>query len=320
MKNNTTLNGLRSIIRSKSGNNLLILTFHRVLKFPDDVIGDVHEEMFEMKLQILSKYFNLLKVSEAIELLKNDSLPSRAVCITFDDGYLDNHDTALPLLKKWAVPATFFVATGYLHGKNMWNDIVLDAFRLTSMAECDLSELGCELDIEKLDLSSTQLRKQAAYAVLNVWKYKSIDERDDNAKKLLNLLDVKSTKRLMMNEKEVRNLANEGMEIGAHTVNHPILRSITNEDSKLEIYESKQTLERIIEKRITSFAYPNGKKQQDYSAEHVDIIKQLGFDNAVTTNWGKAGNGSSQFELPRVAFNEMQSWKFGLKMMKAYFQ
>ena len=316
MKNNTILNGVRSIIGSKPGNNLLILTFHRVLKFPDDVIGDVCEEMFEMKLQVLSKYFNLLKVSEAIELLKQDSLPPRAACITFDDGYLDNHDTALPLLKKWAVPATFFVATGYLHGKNMWNDVVLDAFRFTSITECDLSELG----IKKFDLSTAQLRKQAAYAILNEWKYKPINERDDNAHKLLNLLDVKSTKRLMMSEKEVRNLADEGMEIGAHTVSHPILRSISNEDAKSEIYESKRTLEKIIDKPITSFAFPNGRMKQDYSNEHVEIIEQLGFENAVTTNWGKVDNNSNQFELPRIAFNETQSWKFGLKMVKAYLQ
>lgn len=310
------MHGIRSIIGRKRGNNLLILTFHRVLKLPDEVIEDVYEEMFEMKLQVLSKYFNLLRVSEAIEMLKQDLLPPRTACITFDDGYLDNHDTALPLLKKWAAPATFFVATGYLQGKNMWNDVVLDAFRATSMNECNLSELG----LEKFDLSTKQLRKQAAYTVLDEWKYKPVIERDSLAQELLKLLCVKHSKPLMMREKEIRELANQGMEIGAHTVSHPILTCLSSEEAMNEINESKQTLEGIIDKPVTSFAFPNGRAKQDYSKEHVKMIEKLGFKNAVTTNWGKANNNSDYFQLPRIAFNESQSWKFGLKMVKAYLQ
>src|SRR5215471_13447477 len=92
---------------------LSILLYHRVLTDVDDLnTWDVTAAVFEGQMQALRANFSPLRLSEAVERLAERSLPERAICVTFDDGYADNADVALPILKHWGVPATFFVSTG----------------------------------------------------------------------------------------------------------------------------------------------------------------------------------------------------------------
>ncbi|MDX9839711.1 MAG: polysaccharide deacetylase family protein, partial [Azoarcus sp.] len=89
------------------------------------------------------------------------------------------------------------------------------------------------------------------------------------------------------------------VEIGAHTVNHPILATLDVKAAEQEIAGSRETLEGLLGKRINLFAYPNGKPGQDYLPEHVGLVKRLGFRAAVSTAWGAADCSSDLFQLPR---------------------
>ena len=104
---------------------------------------------------------------------------------------------------------------------------------------------------------------------------------------------------LMMNSDQVRDLHRSGMEIGAHTVNHPILTSITSSEAEREIDEGKRGLESLIDAPVNVFAYPNGKPNQDYDHSHVAMAKNLGFIGAVSTAPGVAQTGDDVFQLPR---------------------
>ena len=73
--------------------------------------------------------FNVISLADGVAGLKRGCLPPRALSITFDDGYRDNHDIALPILLQLGLPATFFVATGFLDGGRMFNDTVIEAVR-----------------------------------------------------------------------------------------------------------------------------------------------------------------------------------------------
>ena len=128
---------------SGSSARLSVLIFHRVLPVPDPVFpGEFDAVRFDQMLTWLRSAFNVLPLDEAIARARTGSLPARAAAITFDDGYADNCEIALPLLKKHGVSATFFVATDFIDGGRMWNDSVIAAIRNCPSPVLDLSGLG----------------------------------------------------------------------------------------------------------------------------------------------------------------------------------
>ena len=294
---------------------LLILTYHRVLADPDILTGEnVDEKTFDWQVATLHKQFNILRLTDAIDLLKNGNLPERAVCITFDDGYADNYERALPILKKWQVPATFFVAIGFLDGGRMWNDTVIESIRRAKCDELDLNNIGLGIH----SLSSTIERKKAIYSILRNIKYMPLEERNNTVNKLADIVGEELPDDMMMTTNQVHALGNQGMEIGAHTVNHPILASLSPDSAESEIVGSKQSLEEITGYEINAFAYPNGKPGVDYIRENVDAVRRAGFRVSVSTAWGYASNHSDVLQLPRVGSWDNSPFRFGIRMLSVY--
>ena len=120
----------------------------------------------------------------------------------------------------------------------------------------------------------------------------------------------------MMRAQDVQRLHESGMTIGAHTVNHPILNTIPEEEARSEIALGRKRLEDITGARVRLFAYPNGKPAEDYSLRHVRLVRELGFDGAVTTAWGTARHDADPFQLPRFGPWDRQRWKYGLRLLK----
>jgi len=124
---------------------LSILIFHRVLAETDPLFpGEPNAAQFDKLCAHLRARFEVLPLSEAVTRLQQGSLPAGALAITFDDGYADNLSIAAPILRKHHLPATLFIATGYLDGGCMWNDKLIEAFRSTRNSEIDLRDLGLE--------------------------------------------------------------------------------------------------------------------------------------------------------------------------------
>jgi peptidoglycan/xylan/chitin deacetylase (PgdA/CDA1 family) len=104
---------------------------------------------------------------------------------------------------------------------------------------------------------------------------------------------------LMMTSQQVRQVAASGMEVGGHTVNHPILRSLSEEEARAEIDGGRQALEKIVGSPVVSFAYPNGRYGEDYTTRDRDLVASLGFLRAVATRRGAAHVQSDIYQLPR---------------------
>jgi peptidoglycan/xylan/chitin deacetylase (PgdA/CDA1 family) len=104
---------------------------------------------------------------------------------------------------------------------------------------------------------------------------------------------------LMLMDEQVRELQKAGVEIGAHTVNHPILCNLSTDEAREEILESKQNLEEILGSSVRLFAYPNGRRGEDYDSEHAELVRSLGFRAAVSTHPGAAGSETDAYQLPR---------------------
>ena len=296
--------------------SLLVMIFHRVLPQPDPMMPDEPDAAsFAAQMDLVAENFNVLPLREAITRLRDGSLPPRALCITFDDGYANNYEVALPILAARKLPATVFVAAGFLNGGRMFNDTVIETVRGAGVV-IDLEAEG----IGKFDLTKPGARRAAQREIVTKLKYLSPPDRMREAEALAARLGVKLPSNLMMTDDQVRKLAAAGVEIGAHTMTHPILTRIDADTARREITESKRRLEEILGMPVRSFAYPNGRPGQDYDGTHVKIAKEAGFDLAVSTAWGAATSGSDNFQIPRVAPWDASARRYGMRLMKAYRQ
>jgi peptidoglycan/xylan/chitin deacetylase (PgdA/CDA1 family) len=283
-------------IFSRGSGRFAVLIYHRVLPEPDPLFPEqVDKERFELHLRALMRFFNVMLLGEALERRRSGSLPPRTACITFDDGYADNAEIALPLLAAKKLKATFFIATGFLNGGAMWNDVLIHALRDTTRVDIDLKKFG----LERFALVSTAARSAAIRKVIGAVKYRPPAERRDLGERVLDLCDVAPPQNLMMMDEQVRRLHTAGMEIGAHTCTHPILTAIADSEAEEEIAAGRDQLEALTGERPRLFAYPNGRPHLDYRREHVDLVRNLGFTAAVSTSWGAPSARADTFQIPR---------------------
>ena len=305
----------RTVFQKKT----MILVYHRVAETQADPWGlSVSPRHFAQQLQVLRAIANPISLQELIHAKSDGELPPRPVCITFDDGYADNLHNAKPALEAAQTPGTVFVTPGYLNvAEDLWWDelakIILDP-----------ASRGDELS---LNLQGYHY----AYSFL-------VDERDGNPGSawraweeapgpreaaylaiyglLVNLSDADRGNALAqlrqgakpyadrqqhrcLTEQELRELAaGAWVEIGAHTLTHPVLAGLSAAEQQQEIEGSKRRLEALIGKRVTSFAYPYGKKNH-YTRQTVRTVEASGFACACSNFGGLVTRTSDRFVLPR---------------------
>jgi peptidoglycan/xylan/chitin deacetylase (PgdA/CDA1 family) len=256
---------------------LSILIYHRVRARRDPLFpAELESSGFERHLEVVGSLFNVLPLSEAIRRLRNGTL-------------------ALPLLKRHRMTSTFFVSTGYLDGGRMWNDTVIESVRGAVGDVLDLTAMG----LRPFAIASDADRRATISALLSQFKYLQPAERDEHCAAVREASNAAMPDDLMLSSEQVRMLHAAGMEIGAHTVTHPILARIPIDVARREIADGRDALQTITGTPVTLFAYPNGKPGSDYKGEHVDAVRALGFDAAVTTSWGVARIATDPLQLPR---------------------
>jgi peptidoglycan/xylan/chitin deacetylase (PgdA/CDA1 family) len=293
---------------------LSVLIFHRVLADADPLFPEeVDADRFDTLCRWVRAQFNVLPLDQAVARLRSGSLPERALALTFDDGYADNFHVALPILLRHGLTATFFIATGFIDGGRMWNDTVIEAVRRTSLTCCNLVDVPvCGSQSAALD---TVANKRAVIAaVIGATKYRPAAERDAIAGRLAARLGAALPGDMMMTSDEVKGLRRAGMQIGAHTVSHPILARLDVKAIRAEIIDSKRFLESLLGEPVTLFAYPNGKPGDDYDERSVRIVEESGFHAALSTAWGAARATTGLFELPRFTPWDRSELRFGLRL------
>lgn len=302
---------------NRFSNKLLILSYHRVHAECEQIDTDeIDESQFRMHVDVFSKYFNVFKLSDAIGRLKSGSLPNRAICITFDDGYRDNFDVALPILTSRGVPATFFIASGYLNGGIMWNDIVSQSVMRYGGDYIDLRQY----DLDKYPLRTAAEKRIAYKSMIQNLKYLPKQDRELRCQAICEQLQATLPTDLMMSPTEVLKLHKTGMEIGAHTQSHPILSVVADAEAKAEIVDSKIDLEHILQSTVSSFAYPNGRPGRDYQPRHVDMVREAGFDFAVSTLPGYVSSTFDPLQLGRFSVWHRSKPKLILRLLLNYFE
>jgi len=292
-----------------------IFIFHRVLDNLDPLLpGEPDIKRFDQIMRILSEAFCVIPLAEAVERLESKTLPKRAACITFDDGYLDNYTNALPILKKYNLPATIFIATSFINRGIMWNDMIIESLR----------SFSGEITLPKLDLNETpcidnEQRVALVNLILHKIKHLPHDEREEIVEDITSMTNYQRDP-LMLNESEILELHRNNVMIGAHTHTHPILANLSRQDSHSEIAESKEMLESLLKDKVEYFAYPNGRPSSDYTEKDVDVVKHLNFKAAVSTRKTIATSKDDIYELPRFTPWDENLDKFALRSITEAFR
>ena len=310
--------GLRLLSPAGQQARLSILIFHRVHARPDPLFpGEMDAQHFRAVLGWLREWFQVLPLDQAVERWRQGDLPARAAAITFDDGYADNHQVALPLLEAAGLSACFFIATGFLDGGRMWNDVLIEAVRGARGERLDVSGLSPVFaDLAPLPLDNWPARSRAAVCLIDRAKYLPMAERQALVEAVARASGAPRGEALMMSSAQLRDMRRRGMVIGAHTVQHPILARLPEALAAEQIVQGKAAIEELLDERIGLFAYPNGKPGEDYRPEHVDIVRRAGFDAAVTTSPGAARAGTDPFQIPRFSPWQRDRLRFGLSLAR----
>lgn len=299
----------------KMNRRLAVLIYHRVGRSQDPLRPRMATAAeFRGQMRVLARYFRPLDLVEGLRRLRAGTLPSRAVAVTFDDGYMDNVQVALPILREQRIPATFFIATAYLDGGRMWNDTVIEAVRRLVPGEHVFRHAGLEV----ISVPNSLDRRSLVLTLLNTIKHRPQDERQRAADRLAELTDRVLPRDLMMRREDVRLLTEAGMNVGGHTRTHPILSGLTPAGAEQEIADGLDDLAEIIGRRPTLFAYPNGRRGLDYGDREVELLRRIGVEAAFVTNRGVMTHKSDTLQAPRLTPLHRRAERFGLALWRAY--
>ena len=289
---------------------LFVFIFHRVVAVADPLLpAEPDAKQFDWMMRFIARNFNVLPFGEAVDRLVRGVLPAAAASITFDDGYRDNYAVALPILQRYGLVGTFFIATGFLDGGRMWNDDIIEAVRASPEGRVDWSDDG----LGRHDLSSLAARLACIGAVLDRLKYFPHRQRTQIARSIARRAGVPERSEFMLALPELRALRGSGMEIGAHTRSHPILSSVDDDQAWAEISGGKADLEDILGEPVDVFAYPNGNPLRDLSEAHVRMIRSAGFRAAATTASGIGRQSCDPMLIPRFTPWDRSRFRFGAR-------
>jgi CelD/BcsL family acetyltransferase involved in cellulose biosynthesis/peptidoglycan/xylan/chitin deacetylase (PgdA/CDA1 family) len=299
-------------IRRRERPVVQIFQYHRVNDDADPFFGGLAVDSFGAQMQHIARNFPIVSLDQVAA--KN--LPGGHhyyAAITFDDGYRDNFVCAFPILKQLGIPATIFLATGFVDADQLpWYDQVRLAFKLTTRTKFVVEDRGGPGGC----LTTLSSRLRFMEQTLGWLRAMQGAERQSALGKLYDALGVPPDLNLpnqMQRWEDVRQMSKHQITFGAHTVTHPVLSKISQPQLKREIAGSKKTIENRLQQPVLHFAYPFGQVQ-DFNAEAKLAVQDAGFKTAVTTIWGLNDPDDDPFEFKRFTPWETDPAEFKMKL------
>ena len=297
---------------SSSLHRLRVLAYHRVLPrstepgFDYDIeLVSAWEDEFDWQMRYLARNHEVITCQELAQLIDaGRPVPRRAVIVTFDDGYQDNHDVVLPILRRHGVPAVVFVATGYMDSRETyWYDQLVHWMLRVERAELDLPGGGTRLHVGG-DQAARRRTAQAALKHLKVLPEGLRRETIDAWRRALGApaCDEFSGNNGPMSWGQVKALADAGIEIGSHSVTHPVLANVADDEQlERELVDSKAQIEARTGQQVVSLAYPVGGPGA-YSERVVEFVRRAGYRFGFTYESGVIDlHRMDPFRLRRLA-------------------
>ncbi|WP_066509401.1 polysaccharide deacetylase family protein [Rufibacter sp. DG15C] len=324
---------LKHIIKDYLKPSALVLMYHRV-EAPDHDVWDisVHPERFEQQLQALKNHYRVIPLSELLDRQKKNSLQSNTLAITFDDGYADNFFIAKPLLDKYNLPATFFIATRNTDTANgfWWDEleeVMLGTAQLPTHFKMNVSGIELDLDLgEECNLTQDLKEKlshwkafvqetdtQRSKLFLQLWQVLRPLAHAEQQQYLASIKEwagrtaVDEKKSTCMSYAQLKELAaNSLFEVGSHTNTHPLLPSLSKEQQLLEWRQNRDVLQDITSQNVKTCSFPYGA----YNAESIEVTQQIGFSGAFTTQEQRIHQHTNPFQLGRIQVPDLGEQAF----------
>jgi peptidoglycan/xylan/chitin deacetylase (PgdA/CDA1 family) len=280
----------------------VILTFHRFSGNGEGLPGGMPIQRFAEDMEYLTRHYRVVSLRTVTDELSRGEVPPYTVAVTVDDGYHEVFTLAAPILKRCGVPASVFVISDFIEGRLWpWTDRLRFVLHHAPRDRVPFRHQG---SVHVLEMRKDEDRQRTEAHWLEHAKRLPVVERDDLLDTIARAAGVElpgapPREYRPMTWTQLRALAADGFDVGAHTRTHPILSRVGPEQLRAEIEGCKQYLEQMLGFPVPHFAYPNGGSQ-DYTPEAVAVVSQAGYRAAVTSVGGGNTPATSPFELRRI--------------------
>lgn len=300
------------ILKKKLANKTLVLTYHRILPFNIRYRSFSHQAImvdpanFDMHLHTIKEYFELTDTSAlayGVDKRKHGSDPQ--CLITFDDGWRDNYDYAYPILKKHDCSAIIFVPLNYVSTEQtFWQERM--GYLIWNICEKNTKEsieIIQKYGIEDIVLKNKDTKHAEIMNYVRSLKTKSYKEIEGMINELLAILSHSdgSAVDMHMTWDQLKELSDNGIEIGSHACSHKILTKLTDDEVVEELNRSKRNIEDNLETEVISIAYPNG----DYNGEIGEMANKVGYKCGFGTEYGYIDKDTDIYNLKRININDV---------------
>lgn len=286
--------GLYALARGLSASLARILMYHNFCGPGVVDANALNVDGIRVQFDYLRRHFHVVPLIEiAGRLAAGRALDKKMVALTIDDGRRNCYDFLFPLLKEFHFPATFFVVSSFLRGEDwIWTDKVLWLSELATASH--------ELSAHNLDSTFRNLNRLRP------------EERNTRIETMAREADVRippgpPAKYAPCSWDQLREMADSGlMEIGSHTVTHPILSTISDEESSTELSRSKAQIEQGIGREVRCFCFPNGMPG-DFRPSQVAQVAEAGYACSVVAAFGMVASATDRFQIPRIGMTRKTS-------------
>ena len=327
-------------VRSKS----LILLYHRITEAPSDPhLLCVTPQHFREHLEHLCQHYQPISLRTLNKTLDAGRMRHKLAVITFDDGYGDNLHEGYPLLKRYGIPATVFVTSGWVGLKRafwwpelerilLWSDHLPRDLRVTINGKVRRWDLGdgaqpCEALTEEyrrwnITVESCPTSRHKVYRELcSLFRPLDAETREAVLNELREQAEFREDNYPFyrpLDRDELRMLSNGGLiEIASHTVTHPVLACESLDAQRWELEESKRQLEAMIGQPVTSFSYPYGGSA-DVGNESQRLVQEAGYELACANFPGPVTYQSNPYWLPRFLVRDWDGEEFARRLRSAF--
>jgi peptidoglycan/xylan/chitin deacetylase (PgdA/CDA1 family) len=291
-------NGRRlQLSRRDAQPKFLVLCYHRIGTNGIPLFSELPPAMFEAQMRYVRRRYRVLSLDDLCEEMGNPSRKRDAVAVTFDDGYRDLHTHALPVLRKYQIPATIFLPVACIEtGQVPWYDRIFLALKVYPKDELRI-DVGRPRSFQ---LFSLRARLETATEIIQYLRTLPDDRRREYCAAMEEQITLPQDelKDRMLTWDQIRAMDREGITFGSHTMTHPAVSRLTASQMDHELGESKRALEQRIGSPTAHFAYPFGQPA-DCGTTALPFLVRIGYRSASTTVEGVNEPGDNPYQLRR---------------------
>jgi len=294
-----------------------ILCYHRVGTGGIPLFSELLPELFDAQMKYLRSHYRVVSLNELCEAIESRQENEHSVAVTFDDGYADLFAHAMPILERYAVPATIYLPVASIEtGEVPWYDRIFLALKVYPGNEFEITLDG----LQKFRLNSQEARLGTAAKIIGYLRTISDTRRREYCREIEErvALPGEELQGRMLNWDQIRTMSRSGVSFGSHTMTHPVVSRLTSSELESELRDSKELLERRLDTPVVHFAFPFGHLE-DCGTRAMTVLRQQGYRSATTTIEGVNSRSDNLYALRRTQIvNEPSISMYAFKLNQLF--